>query len=73
MKASDFIGKTVLVHENAHFMATGSITGVDYLGMILPEERLPHYDIEITEDIRIEGDVVCREFHCLGMATAGVE
>lgn len=73
MKASDFIGKTVLIHEGAHFMATGEITGIDYLGMITPEERLPHYDIEITEDTLIEGDVVCKEFHCMGQATAGVE
>lgn len=72
MKASDFIGKTVLVHENVHFMATGEITGIDFLGTIEPSERLPHYDIEITEDILIEGDVVCKEFHCMGMATAGV-
>ena len=72
MKASDFIDKTVLVHKNAHFMATGNITGINFLGMIGPSERLSHYDIEITEDTLIEGDVVCKEFHCMGQASAGV-
>lgn len=72
MKASDFNDKTVLVHENAHFMATGNITGINFLGMIKPSERLSHYDIEITEDTLIEGDVVCKEFHCMGQASAGV-
>ena len=70
MEAKDFIGKTVLVHSGAHLMVTGSVTGIYFLGMIDPSQRLPHYDIEITENMKIEGDVVCNELHCMGMVTA---